>query len=408
MGDIRAIQRLFSEGRASPYDVNPRGSNALICAATHGYLRMGQFLLQAGADAELTDSCGRKPVELFYERALSGQFNENDHCLVKSMFKYIAVTEGRGFTVLHKIILGLVGRNLEVELAVTTQTINSSDAHGRTAICWATIRDDRPAVDTLLSFGADPNISDYTGSTCLHYVRSVSVCRALLDKQADVHARNRLYSRTALHSFCKRDGPVEIIGQFIDAGLNVDVRDADGETPLLNATFRGFTAAAQNLLERGADPNAFNISCHDTATHIAVSFDRHELLRLLLGGGADYLATNVRGRHVGHVAARVASARTVQILSSFKLMGMNLSLKDIYGKTAADYLSERELVSQSDVGIHAAFAQLEISCGFGISCAGPDRLNKKLMETDNIEAQQGEKQYQPPGAFPEPAGQQDR
>ncbi|KAL8755350.1 MAG: hypothetical protein Q9199_003700 [Rusavskia elegans] len=294
MGDVQAIQKLFSEGKASPYDVNPRGSNALIYAAAHGNPELGRFLLQAGADAELTDSCGRKPVELFFEWALS---------------EYVQRHELHGRP---------VARDLKEELAVSTSSINDCDANGRTALCWATIRDDQTAVENLLAFGAGPNISDYTGNTCLHYVKSAGVCSALLNKHADIHARNRLYSRTALHSFCKKDGPVEIIGLLIDAGIDVDVQDADGETPLLHAIFRGFTAAAEELLERGANPNASNISSRDTAIHFAVGFDRYEILPLLLARGVDYIATNVRGRHIGHVAARVASARTIQLLRQYR------------------------------------------------------------------------------------------
>lgn len=411
MGDVQAIQKLFSEGKASPYDVNPRGSNALIYAAAHGNPELGTFLLQAGADAELTDSCGRKPVELFFEWALSGQFgppDSHDHYLVKSMFKDTSFMEGRVFTTLHKIVLGFVARDLKEELAVSTSSINDCDANGRTALCWATIRDDQTAVENLLAFGAGPNISDYTGNTCLHYVKSAGVCSALLNKHADIHARNRLYSRTALHSFCKKDGPVEIIGLLIDAGIDVDVQDADGETPLLHAIFRGFTAAAEELLERGANPNASNISSRDTALHFAVGFDRYEILPLLLARGVDYLATNVRGRHIGHVAARVASARTIQILSSSNLTGLDLLLKDSYGNTAADYLSSRKVSSQSELGIHAAFAHYQKSCGFGNLCAGPDRPKEKLMDLDDVEAQDVEEKRQPPGAFPEPAGQHDK
>lgn len=411
MGNVQAIQKLFSEGKASPYDVNPRGSNALIYAAAHGNPELGRFLLQAGADAELTDSCGRKPVELFFERALSGQFGPPDshnHYLVKSMFQDTGFMEGRAFTTLHKIVLGFVARDLTEELAVSTASINDCDTNGRTALCWATIRDDQTAVESLLAFGASPDISDYTGNTCLHYVRSAGVCCALLNKQADIHARNRLYSRTALHTFCKKDGPVEIIGLLIDAGFDVDVRDADGETPLLNAIFRGFTAAAEELLERGANPNISNISSRDTAMHLAVGFDRHEILPLLLVKGADYIATNVRGRHIGHVAARVANARTIQILGSLNLTGLDLSLKDSYGNTAADYLSSRELSSQSEGGILAAFAQFQQSCGLGNLCAGPHRPKEKVMDSDDVEAQDVEEKRQPPGAFPEPAGQHDK
>ena len=411
MGDVQAIQKLFSEGKASPYDVNPRGSNALIYAAAHGNVKLGNMLLQAGADAELTDSCGRKPVELFLERALSGQFgpsDSHDHYLVKSMFKDTTFMEGRSFTTLHKIVLGFVARDLRKELALSTSSINDRDANGRTALCWATIRDDQTAVETLLAFKANPDISDYTGNTALHYVRSAGVCRVLLNHNLNIHARNKLYSRTALHSFCKRDGPVEIIGQLIAAGLNIDVRDADGETPLLNAIFRGFTAAAKELLKCGANPNISNISSRDTALHFAVAFSRCDVLPLLFAKGADCTALNIRGRHLGHVAARVASIRTIQKLSSSQLTGLDLSLKDSYGNTPNDYMSDRKVLSRSEIGIHAAFVQFERSCDLGNPCVGPDPPTKTMTELDDVEAQDVNEKRQPPGAFPEPAGQQDR
>lgn len=146
-------QKLVSEGKASPYDDNPRGSSALIYAGAHSKVELRNMLLQAGADAELTDSCGRKPVELFFDRALSGQFgpsDSRDHYLVKSMFKDTKFMVGRSFTTLHKIVLGFVARDLRKELALSTSSINDRDANGRTALCWATIRDDQTAVNPPL------------------------------------------------------------------------------------------------------------------------------------------------------------------------------------------------------------------------------------------------------------------
>ena len=400
VGDLPAIQNLFTEGKASPFDVNPRGCNALIYAAAHGNPELGRFLLREGADPELTDSNGRKPIELFAERAFSGQFEGEDHHLVRQMVKGTTFLESRRFTPLHKIVLGLFNHDLEQQLRLSTAAINDCDAQGRTALCWATIRDDQASVQALLTYGADPNISDDSGSTCLHFARSPGVCRALLDKHANVHARNRIYSRTPLHSFCKRDGTVEMINELVEAGLEVDARDADGETPLLNAIFRGFTAAVQRLIDLGADVNACNISSRESSIHFAVEFDRHEILPILLKKGVDYSARNIRGRTIGHMACRVGSAQTIDVLTSSNLTDLDLSLKDVDGNTAADYLSSRKLVSESDNGIHRAFAQLQKSCYTGKPIAGPYRV-------EDLEGQESVREYQLPGAFPEPPGQQD-
>lgn len=135
VGDIRAIQTLFAEGRAAPYDVNPRGCNALIFVAAHGNPELELSLLQAGAAPELTDSDGRKPVELFTERVYSGQFDSHEHYLVKDMFEGTTFVESRRFAPLDKILLGLVKWDLQKELVVSTAAINDCDAQGRTSLC---------------------------------------------------------------------------------------------------------------------------------------------------------------------------------------------------------------------------------------------------------------------------------
>ena len=41
IGNTLAIQKMFSEGKASPYDMNPHGSNALTYAARHNNTNLG-------------------------------------------------------------------------------------------------------------------------------------------------------------------------------------------------------------------------------------------------------------------------------------------------------------------------------------------------------------------------------
>lgn len=67
------------------------------------------------------------------------------------------------------------------------------------------------------------------------------------DHKADVRLRNISYSGSALYNFCKREGTVGMINVLVEAGMDIIVRDADGEPPLLNAIFCRFTAAAQKL-----------------------------------------------------------------------------------------------------------------------------------------------------------------
>lgn len=52
-GDLPAIQGMFSQKKASPYDVTLHGSNALMYAANHADYKISEFLIKQGADPNL-------------------------------------------------------------------------------------------------------------------------------------------------------------------------------------------------------------------------------------------------------------------------------------------------------------------------------------------------------------------
>ena len=353
--DLKGIQRLFVQGLASPSDINPNGSSALLYAGKHKSLDVAQFLLQQGADPHIRNMAGRIAGDQIWDRALSGYFGAEGLSQVRALLKDTEHWERRGFSILHKVVLDVLSRDLHLELEASTATINHVDIHKRTALHWAVIRDDAEKTKLLLAFGADPNMKDFLNQTPLDFARSPKICEALLRAGSDVHSRNAYHRRTALHQLCHTIDSVNILDKLVKAGIGVDVQDYDGETPLHNAVYSGFESSCRRLIELGADVNATNSSSSDNPIHFAVYVDQPAIVELLLANGADYTWVNIYGRTIAHVAVRAASRKTIQTLAKSRLNGLDFSLRDKEGKTPADYLAERKILLPREEGIHEAF-----------------------------------------------------
>ncbi len=361
-GELMAIQKLFAEGKASPYDVNPMGSSALWYTVNRRHCQLAQFLLDQGVDSDHLNEIGKTPSDLLWEHSFAGGLCTEGIGIIGSILKESHHAQTQSLSTLHKIILGIVCRDLESELELSTAEINMGDAKNRTPLCWATIRNDSQAVNTLLVFGANPNIVDSWGHTPLDFARSVGICKMLLDAGVDLHAPKSEYGRSSLHELFHITGgyfleseSVDVIDLLVNAGIAVDVRDSDEETPLLNAIYSGYTSHVRRLLDLGADPNLFNRSSHESAIHFAVSFDRIDMIPLLLKRGADYTAVNISGSNIAHMAARFAGTKTISVLADSNLVKLDMHLRNKDGKTPTDYLSERSVLIDSEQGLHAEF-----------------------------------------------------
>ncbi len=87
----------------------------------------------------------------------------------------------------------------------------------------------------------------------------------------------------------------------------LDVRDANGRTPLHVATFARRREAVQALLAAGADPVALDADRYDAVTIAAVADDEATLRVLLAGGASAKLVTSrydgtalIAAAHLGH------------------------------------------------------------------------------------------------------------
>lgn len=359
-GDLEAIQKLFSAGKASALDLNLIGGNALFYNSVRSNLRLTKFLLENGADLEVKDDSGIVAGDALWKNALSGDYGSDSISIIKSMTRNVDSNhmERRRFTLLHKIVLGLCERNLQEELELSTAFLNQGDAQQRTPLCWAVIRNDINAVKTLLSYNAYPNLVDENNRSPLSYVWGDTICKLLLNAGADVYNRDSSFQRTALHHLCHgRNATVECVELLVAAGLDVDIRDIHSETPLLVAVFRNHTAVAEKLIELGANVNLENLPSNDNAIRFAIWHNRSEIIPLLLLKGANYRTINSNGRNIAHTAATSANTSVIKILANANLKDLDFQLQDKNGKTPFDYINKREVLVDAELDIHEAFSR---------------------------------------------------
>ena len=357
-GDLEAIQKMFSAGKASALDLNLIGGNALHYSTDRGNLRLTKFLLENGADLEASDDAGNVAGDALWKSALSGRYGSNSISIVKSMMRNIDsdYMERRQFTLLHKIVLGLSERKLREELELSTALLNQGDAQQRTPLCWAVIRNDITAVKILLSYNADPDHVDENNRSPLSYTWGGTVCKLLLNAGADVNIRDSSFQRTALHHLCHRpNATVECVELLVAAGLDIDVQDIHNETPLLAAVYWHHTAVAEKLIELGVNVNLENLPSNDSPIRFAIRFNRSDIIPLLLSRGANYRSINGIGRNIAHTAALSANTNVIDILANANLEDLDFQLQDKSGKTPFDYLNERRVLVDAELGIHEAF-----------------------------------------------------
>ena len=102
-------------------------------------------------------------------------------------------------------------------------------------------------------------------------------------------------------------GDLARVAQLLDAGADIEQRDARGRTPILAATHGKRLAVVEYLITRGADVNAQDRQ-QDSAFLFAGASGQTDIVRVTLAAGADLKSTNRYGGtalipacHYGHV-----------------------------------------------------------------------------------------------------------
>jgi ankyrin repeat protein len=109
-----------------------------------------------------------------------------------------------------------------------------------------------------------------------------------------------------------RNADAQVVRQLLDNGADVNARDAEGNTPLILASFYASPECVALLIEKGADVNAANKAGATALIRAATSYEK---ANLLVAAGANVRARTALGNAPLLLAARRAgNSRTVQLL----------------------------------------------------------------------------------------------
>lgn len=344
-GNVRRLQRLFIQGSASPLDASDTGWTLLHYALSAGQLPTVKFLKDAGADVRAESTSRETPIDVAWNRILSGCLDAKSEDLLRTIFDDDAQLDERQFTTLHKIVLGLLGKDLAEELEVTTAHINSTDSSGNTPLSWASARGDLDSVLILLEHGASFDIANDVNAKPIHLAAqtgNVPTIRALVQAGADVNDVVPRTQMTPLHYAAEYQDSSEQIHALASLGAQIDGTDYLSWTPLHWASWRGHLSSLSALLDCGADFDAKTLD-GNASMMLAVANNSHRCVQRLIEAGADCSIVRDTQWNILHYAAIGGSVDTLRSLATANLSGIDiqgLRTRET-GQTVADMLQAR-------------------------------------------------------------------
>ena len=173
-------------------------------------------------------------------------------------------------------------------------------------------------IELLLDYGADVNLKGYQQRTPLFTAVSSGNSRGvalLLDRGANVHARESKDGRIPLHFAAEKAGSSDVVKMLLDAGSDVHLRTPtgdDGGQTALHYACKGWGEATQVirlLVGHGADVNSRDF--RQRTPLFLVGERSRESAEVLLDNGADICARDERGCTVLHYSAKQMSVKMV-------------------------------------------------------------------------------------------------
>jgi len=303
------------------------GSTSLHYAANEDKLDIVTLLVDKGAGIDEKNNNGLTSLEL-----------ANELKIVKFLVNKLAILHN--VTPLHAAIR--YGRLNAVRLFINSKSeISTNDKEGNTPLHWAAKDGKLDVVELLINKGADVKARNNSGLTSLNLAEDgekLDVMKLLVNKLATLDNITPLYAaikygtskavklfietdvnanhnkdETLLH-YAAKVGNLDVMRLLLGKGIDVNVKQNDGTTPLHLASLYNIDSnVVKFLLDNGADVNAKS-DYGTTPLHSVANRDSFEAVKLFLENGADSNAKDNHGYTSLHYAAHKGSVNVIKLL----------------------------------------------------------------------------------------------
>ncbi|SFD24178.1 ankyrin repeat domain-containing protein [Tropicimonas isoalkanivorans] len=213
---------------------------------------------------------------------------------------------------------------------------------------------DRAAVSEAVANTDDLDETDFIIGTPLHAAVAeghADIARLLIETGADVNAVSEINGKTALHLAAEL-GDFDTVRLLLENEADVAARDKTGLAAIHHATVAGHPAIVTALLNAGVEVDTREFAENMTPLMIASLVGDHELVELLVDGGADIEAESGNGRTPFYYAASWESYINVggdALLRYLANLGVDMSPEDESGLTPLTWAMARNMPTYREI-----------------------------------------------------------
>lgn len=377
-GHAIACSALLSAG-ANVDGRNDNGRTALHYAAETGNMVTLKSLLAAGADPVAVDNAGNTALL----RALASGHADHATLLEEAGAKigddehimFVAAAEAARLGAAESVAF-ILRHGFDP---------NRKDGTGRPWIVSTIIGKDPECLSAAIEYGADATVADNRGFTPLHWAVREGFAAAiaiLLEAGADVNATAECNPQgrgmAPIHLAVNHP---HIVRLLIEGGADIDLPDADGQTPLLRALTTESLESARVLLDAGADAN---LGDTNRVYPIFAALKFPALLERILESGVGvnvvsgqgftplFYAITIENPHVVECLLQAGADITAPGLEGASLIEHAVQVPDVFAVFVAHNADLNTRNGNGDTALHVAAANNDAHAAEALIAAGAD------------------------------------